>query len=160
MTPEQYVQKLTEVSIKKQGSLSEILKLTKQQASAIAEAEAEEIEGLIQSKQVLIDKISEMDTEFEVYYSRLKTILNIQSLEDIKENQIRGAAELKHVVTVIVATIKQIQSLEIENKNKAEEVVNNLARDIRRVKQSKIANNGYNVASKLPSPSYFIDKKK
>lgn len=160
MTPEQYIRKLTEISIKKQGSLSEMLKLTKQQASAIAEAEAEEIERLIQSKQVHIDKISEMDTEFEVYYSRLKTVLNIQSLDEIKEKQIQGAVELKQVVTVIVTTIKQIQSLEIENKNKAEEVVNNLARDIRRVKQGKIANNGYNVALKLPSPSYFIDKKK
>lgn len=160
MMPEQYVQKLTEISNKKQESLFQILKLTKEQTAVIAEAKADEIERLIQSKQLQIDYINELDTEFEVYYSRLKTVLNIQSLDEIKENQIQGVKELKQIVTIILNTIRQIQSLEIDNKNKAEEVVNNLAADIRRIKQSKIANNGYNVASRMPSPSYFIDQKK
>jgi len=160
MTPEQYVQKLIEISKKKQQSLLQILNLTKDQTAVIAEAEADEIERLIQSKQLLIDNINEMDAEFEVYYSRLKSILNIQSIEEVKETQIQGAAELKQIVTAIVSAIKQIQSLEIENKKKAEEVVNNLASDIRRIKQSKVANNGYNVAARMPRPSYFFDQKK
>jgi hypothetical protein len=160
MTPEQYIQKLIELSEKKLDALREILNLTKEQSIVITEDSAEEIERLIDSKQLQIDSIDELDKSFEVYYSRLKSVLGVQSIEEIAVIQLQGAAELKQIVTTIFNTTRQIQSLEVENKNKVQAIVNKLGNDIKRIRQSKVANNGYNVGSKMPQPSYFFDKKK
>jgi len=160
MTPEQYIQKLIEVSEKKLDSLREILNITKEQAIVINEDNTTEIERLIALKQLQIDMIDELDKPFEVYYSRLKSLLGVQSIEEIKAIQLQGAAELKQIVTAIFNITKQIQSLEIENKIKVQAIVTKLSNDIKRIRQSKVANNGYNVAANLPKPSYFFDKKK
>lgn len=160
MTPEQYIQKLIGLSEKKLDSINEILNLTKRQSEIINEDCADELNKLISLKQEQMDLIDELDKSFEVYYARLKSVLGVESIEEIKMTQYSGAAELRQVVTTIFNTTKQIQRLEIENKNKVQEIVNKLASDIRRIKQSKVANNGYNVAAKLPQPSYYFDKKK
>jgi len=160
MTPEQYVQKLIDISEKKLDGLRDILNLTKEQSTVINEDSAEEIERLIGLKQHKIDLIDELDKSFEVYYSRLKSILGVQSIEEIRAIQLQGAAELKQIVTTIFNITKQIQSLEIENKNYVQAIVAKLGNDIKRIRQSKVANNGYNVVAKLPKPSYFFDKKK
>ncbi|HEY5586486.1 MAG TPA: flagellar export chaperone FlgN [Ruminiclostridium sp.] len=160
MTPEQYIQKLIELSKKKLDGINEILNLTKQQSIIISEDSANELDGLIELKQFQMDMIDELDKSFEVYYARLKSILGVQSIEEIKMKQLQGAAELKQIITTIFDKTKQIQSLEIENKNNVQAIVNKLASDIKRIRQSKMANNGYNVAAKQPRPSYFFDKKK
>jgi len=160
MTPEQYIPKLIELSKKKLSGINELLILTKEQSAIISEDSADELNRLIDLKQCQINIINEVDEAFEVYYSRLKSILGVQSIEEMKMRQLQGAAELKQIVTTIFKTIKQIQSIEIDNKNNAQAIANKLANDIRRIKQSKMANNGYNVAANQPQPSYFYDKKK
>ncbi len=160
MTPEQYIEKLIVISEKKLNSVREILNLTKEQSTVINEDSADEIQRLIGLKQIQIDLVDDLDKSFEVYYSRLKSVLGVESIEEIRVRQIQGAAELKQIVTTIFNTTKEIQKLEIENKNKVQAIVDKLASDIRRVRQSKVANNGYNVGGKLPQPSYFFDKKK
>ncbi|MHB8064476.1 MAG: flagellar export chaperone FlgN [Ruminiclostridium sp.] len=160
MTPEQYIQKIIEISEKKLDGLREILNLTNEQTTVINEDNAAEIERLISLKQIQIDMIDELDKSFEVYYSRLKSLLGVQSIEEISVIKFQGAAELKQIITTIFNTTKQIQSLEMENKNKVQAIVTKLGNDIKRIKQSKIANKGYNIGSKMPQPSYFFDKKK
>lgn len=160
MTPEQYIKKLIELSEKKLNGIYEILNLTNKQSGIICEDSAEELNKLISLKQIQIDLIDELDKSFEVYYARLKSTLGVQSIEEIRLAQIKGSAELKQIITLIFDKTKQIQSLEIDNKNRVQDIVNKLANDIRRIKQSKVANNGYNVAAKMPEPSYYFDKKK
>ncbi|PYG89129.1 FlgN protein [Ruminiclostridium sufflavum DSM 19573] len=160
MTPEQYIYRLIEISEKKLNILKEILNLTKMQSAIISEESAEKLDRLINLKQQQIDLISELDGSFEVYYARMKSILGVKSIEEISMVQLQGAAELKQVITDISNTTKQIQKLEIDNKNEVQTILDRLASEIRRVKQHKIVNNGYNVASKLEKPSYFFDKKK
>lgn len=160
MTPEEYIHKLMELSQQKLAGINEILDLTKQQAEIICEDNLEELNRLIGLKQLQIDSIDELDNAFEVYYSRLKSLLGVQSLEEIKMSQLPGAAELKQTVARIFSTAREIQRLEIDNKRKVEEALNKLAKEIRTVRQSKMVNNGYNTAAQLPKPSYFIDTKK
>lgn len=160
MTPEQYIQKLIEISDKKLNIVNEILNLTKMQSAVINEDGADKLNKLISQKQQQIDLIAELDEAFEVYYSRMKSILGVQSLEEINMSQLNGAVKLKQIVKDISSTAEQIQQLEIDNKNKVQEVLDKLASEIRRVKQHKMVNNGYNTASKFQCPSYFIDKKK
>lgn len=160
MLPEQYIQKLIEISDKKLNIIKEILELTKIQSEIIDENSADKINRLIDLKQQQIDLIGELDQAFEVYYGRLKSVLGVQSIDEIDMAQFTEATQLKRIVTEISNTISQIQKLEIENKNKVQDVLDKLASEIRKVKSHKMVNNGYNIAGKLDTPSYFIDKKK
>lgn len=160
MTADQYIQKLFELSTKKLDGLREILNLTTKQSAVITENSIEELQEIINLKQQQMDKIDEVDGAFEVYYARLKSILGVQSLEEIKMTELNGTAELKQIVTTIFTVTKQIQNLENENNNKVRDILTKLGTDIRQVNQSKIANNGYNVGGKIPQQSHYFDRKK
>lgn len=160
MNADQYIQKLLELSYKKLEGLKEILKLTEHQSEIITEDNVEELHEIINLKQQQMDMIDEVDQAFEVYYQRLKSILGVQSLEEVRITQLAGAAELKQIVATIYQTTKHIQNLESINSNKVRDVLNKLSNDIRQVKQGKMVNSGYNIAEKLPQQSYFFDKKK
>ena len=159
MTADQYVQKLLELSLKKQESLRHILKYTEEQFNVITEDKIEELERIIDLKQQEMNSIDELDEAFEVYYTRLKSILGIQSIEEIKMSELDGSAELRQIVTSIYEMTKQIQGLEIRNNKKLREALNQLSAEIRQVKQGQMINNGYNVGGKMPQQSYFDQKK-
>lgn len=160
MTPEQYIQKLTELSLKKSENMKEILNITKKQSEVITEDSINELQNLIDLKQKLIDEINELDDAFEVYYSRLKSVLGIESMEEVSISKYRGAMQLQQTIRTIFATTKEIQVAENENNMKARSVLDSLGGQIRQVKQGKIANNGYNIGGKLPQQSFYFDTKK
>ena len=160
MTPEQYIQKLTELSLKKSDNMSKILDLTKKQSEVITEDCINELQNLIDIKQKLIVEINELDDAFEVYYSRLKSVLGIESMEEVSISRYHDAERLQKTISTIFATIKEIQVAENENNISARGVLDNLGGQIRQVKQGKIANNGYNIGGKLPQQSYYFDTKK
>ncbi len=160
MTPEQYIQKLTELSLKKSDNMSKILDLTKKQSEVITEDCINELQNLIDIKQKLIVEINELDDAFEVYYSRLKSVLGIESMEEVSISRYHDAERLQKTISTIFATIKEIQVAENENNISARGVLDNLGGQIRQVKQGKMANNGYNIGGKLPQQSYYFDTKK
>lgn len=160
MTPEQYIQKLTDLSLKKSDSMKKILILTKNQSEVITEDSIEELQNLIDVKQKLIDDINELDDAFEVYFSRLKSILGIESMEEVRISDYGEIVQLQQTIKTIFETIKEIQKVENQNNMKARDVLESLGGQIRQVKQGKIANNGYNIGGKLPQQSYYFDTKK
>lgn len=160
MTADQYIQKLMELSEKKLLGLREILKLTEHQSTIITEDSAEQLHEIIDLKQQQMDMIDEADQAFEVYYQRLKSLLGVQSLEDIKMADLNGTAELKQIVTTIYDITKQIQNLESSNNRKVRDILNKLSGEIRQIKQNQMVNNGYNIGAKLPPQSYYFDRKK
>lgn len=160
MNAEEYIQKLTELSSKKLDGLSKILNLTEKQTEIITEDNIEELQNNIDLKQQEMDTIDELDQSFEVYYSRLKSMLGVQSIEEIRIAELNGAAGLKQIITSIYDVTKRIQSLENSNNKKVKELLDKLSSEIRQVKRGKMVNNGYNIASKLPQQSYYFDKKK
>jgi hypothetical protein len=160
MTPEQYIQKLTEITSNKLDSLKKILALTVQQSQVITENSADKLQEIIDLKQKHMNLIDEMDDAFEVYYSRLKSVMGVKSLEEISITQLQGAGGLKEMVSIVYETIKKIQIIEDQNNKDAKIVLSNIAKEIRQVKQGKMANNGYNIGGKLPQQSFFFDTKK
>ncbi len=160
MTPEQYIQKLTELSLKKSENMKEILNITKKQSEVITEDSINDLQALIDLKQKLIDEINELDDAFEVYYSRLKSVLGIESMEEVSISKYHEAMQLQQTIKTIFDTTKEIQVAENENNMKARGVLENLGGQIRQVKQGKIANNGYNIGGKLPQQSFYFDTKK
>lgn len=159
MTAEQYIQKLQKLSEKKMEGLRNILKLTQEQSSVITEDSIEELQKIIDLKQNEMDKIDELDQAFEVYYSRLKSMMGVQSLEEIRMSELTGATELKQTITTIYELTKSIQMLENSNNNKVREVLHKLGSEIKQIKQGQVINNGYNIGGKLPPQSYFDTKK-
>lgn len=160
MNADQYIQKLLELSEKKLNGLRQILKLTEEQSEVITEDQVDELQKIIDLKQQQMDSIDELDQAFEVYYSRVKTVLGVQSLEEIKMSELNGAAELKQIITTIYDIIKQIQRLEGMNNTKVRDILDKLSGEIRQIKQGQAVNNGYNIGGKLPQQSYYFDKKK
>ena len=126
MTPEQYIQKLTQLSVKKSENMREILNITKKQSEVITEDSINELQTFIDLKQKLIDEINELDDAFEVYYSRLKSILGIDSMEELSISKYREAVQLQQIIKTIFATTEEIQSSENENNLKARDVLDSL----------------------------------
>jgi hypothetical protein len=160
MTAEQYIQKLYELSVKKLEGLRQILKFTNEQRNVITEDNIEELQRIIDLKQQEMDAIDELDQAFEVYYSRLKSLLGVESLEEIKMADLTGAAELKQIITTIYGMTKEIQNIENVNNKKVRDILNRLSSEIRQVTQNKMVNNGYNIGNKPPQQSFYFDKKK
>ncbi|WP_313563082.1 flagellar protein FlgN [Ruminiclostridium cellobioparum] len=160
MNADQYIQKLLELSEKKLSGLRQILKLTEEQSNVITEDNVEELQRIIDLKQQQMDIIDELDQAFEVYYSRVKSVLGVQSLEEIRMSELNGAAELKQIITTIYDITRQIQNLESVNNKKVKEILNRLSSEIRQIKQGQVVNNGYNIGGKMPQQSYYFDKKK
>ncbi len=160
MNADQYIQKLLELSDKKLNGLRKILKLTEEQSNVITEDNTEELQRVIELKQQQMDMIDELDQAFEVYYSRLKSLMGVQSLEELKMSELNGASELKQIVTSVYDIIKQIQKLEDLNNKKARDILDKLSSEIRQIKQAQKVNNGYNMGGNLPQQSYYFDKKK
>ena len=160
MNADQYIQKLLELSEKKLNGLRQILKLTEEQSNVITEDNVDALQNIIDLKQQQMDIIDELDQAFEVYYSRVKSVLGVKSLEEIRMSELNGAAELKQIITTIYDIIKHIQSLEGVNNKKVRDILNRLSGEIRQIKQGQVVNNGYNIGSKLPQQSYYFDKKK
>ncbi len=160
MNADQYIQKLFELSEKKLDGLRMILKLTQEQSNIITEENTEELQRIIDQKQQEMDAIDELDQAFEVYYSRLKSLLGIQSLEEIRISDLTGSAELKQIITSIYDITKKIQNLEAINNRMVRDILNRLSGEIRQVKQNQMVNNGYNIGNKLPQQSFYFDKKK
>lgn len=160
MNADQYIQKLLELSEKKLNGLRQILKLTEEQSNVITEDNVDALQQIIDLKQQQMDIIDELDQAFEVYYSRVKSVLGVKSLEEIRMSELTGAAELKQIITTIYDITKQIQSLEGVNNKKVRDILNRLSGEIRQIKQGQVVNNGYNIGAKLPQQSYYFDKKK
>lgn len=160
MSADQYIQKLLELSEKKLNGLRQILKLTEEQSNVITGDNVDALQNIIDLKQQQMDIIDELDQAFEVYYSRVKSVLGVKSLEEIRMSELTGAAELKQIITTIYDITKQIQGLEGVNNKKVRDILNRLSGEIRQIKQGQVVNNGYNIGAKLPQQSYYFDKKK
>lgn len=160
MNADQYIQKLIELSTQKLGGLREILRLTEEQGNVITEDNADELQRIIELKQQQMDIIDELDQAFEVYYSRLKSLIGVQSLEEIRLSELNGASVLKQTVSEVYDVTRQIQVLEDINNKKVRDILDKLSGEIRQIKQAQKVNNGYNIGAKLPQQSYYFDKKK
>lgn len=160
MAPDEYIQKLINLSEKKLTAIREILRLTEEQCAVITEDNLEDLQKIIDLKQKQMDITDENDAAFDIYFTRLKSVLGVESMEDVKMSKLNGAAELKQIITSIYEIIKQIQLIEKQNFDKANKLLEHLGQEIKKVNQGKIANNGYNIGGKPPPQSYYFDKKK
>ena len=158
-SPEKYIERLIDILKKKHVLLRAILSLTQAQSSEIKEDSIGELQKLIDEKQHVIDDINILDEEFNVYFTRLKTTLKINSLDELNAAGIESAKHLKEITAGIINLVSEISEIEKTNNDKSKELLGKLGGEIKKINQGKKVNTTY--ASKPGStPAYFIDKKK
>jgi len=159
MTSEEYVVKLQDLLDKKQQLMSGLLKLTEEQSGAINEESIEQLSKIIAHKQRIIDAVDKLDDEFHKVFNGFKQHLNVESLDQVKTSEIKGADRLKKTVEKIVELIKTISDIDKVNSGKANILLNDLSDKIVRIQGGKKARSAYN-PKPIQTASYFIDKKK
>lgn len=156
---EKYVDRLIEIQGKKKVLLQGLLELTEAQTKAINEEDIDQLNKLIDQKQLRIDDISKLDEEFGVYFARLKMSQKVSSLDELDMTGVRGAKELKATTSNLVQLITSISIIEKQNSEKSNKLLIELGSEIKKINQNKKVNNVYSPIQ-VKTPSYFIDKKK
>jgi hypothetical protein len=160
MAPEEYIKRLTEISEKKYKFLQDIFILTGEQAKTMTEDGVEQLDGIIAAKQTLIEQIDKLDEEFNVYFLRLKQVLGIKSIDDLKSPSFHGMKDLQDSIRNVMLLIKNISEIDKQNNENAKKLLDDLGMEIKKINQGKKVNMAYKPSPVIQSPSYFIDKKK
>lgn len=147
-------------SLKKKNSLLlEMLAITKAEANSIEKDDTDSLNKLLTQKNSIIQSIDILDEAFNNEYNALKKELKVGSLEQASELPRDLLAELKKETKGIFELIKEISDIHEANKQKAKEIKNDLATEIKKINNSMQATNAYRGNSQFQG-SYFIDKKK
>ncbi len=159
MASEEYPKSMVDILRKKYKLLTDILHLTGSQTNAINNEEFETLEKLIHDKQVRINCIEPLDKRFNTIFLELKTKLNIESMEQLKNKNINGIKDLKEATSRILEIIAEISVLEKQNNGIMLKLMEKNMNEIKNIAQGKKALSAYTSYS-FNSPSYYIDKKK
>lgn len=182
-TPNDYIERLNEISSKKYTLLESMLDITKDQTAFIKEVDIEvlqkfidqkqekidfikeeDIKGLqksIDQKQEKIDEINKLDENFNVYFQRLKQQLKINRLDELEASHgIEGVSGLKDNITAIMSIMKDIKAIEDQNSVEAQKRLNSIGIKLRKSNEEKRINSAYANNSILESEPYFINKRK
>jgi hypothetical protein len=145
--------------VKKNAILDQLIQITLLQENYITltPPDLEKFELTIPEKDVLIDRLNQLDIGFERIYERVRDELSNNRL--YHKDEILGLQEL---IRQITEKSTRMQAAEMRNKNKIEIVFANRKKDIKNFKMSsKTVSNYYrNMSGQYPGESYFLDKKK
>ncbi|MEA4848695.1 MAG: flagellar export chaperone FlgN [Clostridiaceae bacterium] len=144
---------------RKRQLFDKIMEMTLEQKKDIEENAAVSIEGLVNRKQAIIDKIDEIDRSFSERLNLLKKRLNVQALEEIDFTKYPELRNLKLKVEDIMAMAQKIMLIEKSNKEKLTAVMNNLKKDIRQMNVGKKSIRAYEKPV-IYNDGIYIDKKK
>ena len=158
-SPDIYIDRMIEISKKKYKLLQDVYRLTERQAETITEDGMDNLQEIINQKQVNIDEIDKVDDEFNVYYQRLKIQLKVESLSELKDPSIKGIKELQECIAAIVSIVTDICSMEKNIKKNSKELMQSFAKEINVINRGKTVSHAYGQGANQ-SPSFYLDKKK
>ncbi|WP_053955801.1 flagellar export chaperone FlgN [Inediibacterium massiliense] len=115
MRIEDLIDILIEISIKKEGALKKILHLTIAQETLSKNGDIEKVKATIEQKKKIIHQIHQMDIDFLSSYSKLKNLLNVESLEEIHTKEYPSLKELKIKIEDITGFLKKIEEIDKRN---------------------------------------------
>jgi len=153
------MEKMTEILLKKQALLKEMLALTCAQTEAISQENLDELEKLIEEKQLKIDEIDKLDEKFSGYFDELKKLTGVRDLAELDVSGMPGVKELKEATEAVLSIVNEISRAEEVNSNKSRELLDKIGENIKKINQGKKVTNAYYPT--LPNqPSFFVDNKK
>ncbi|HHV59524.1 MAG TPA: flagellar protein FlgN [Clostridiaceae bacterium] len=154
-----YIEELIGLLESKQKLLQTILSLTQEQARAIDEENVEELEKMVEEKQVHIDRINIIDKEFNFIYAEFKEKFGSLDINNAKDLEVREVKRLKDEVAKTMELIKSIFAIEESNNDKAGKLLQKISDSLKSISQTKKVTNAYDQKAYQVQPHY-IDKKK
>jgi hypothetical protein len=154
-----YVHILTDTLTKKKSLLDKLIQITIMQEEYITltPPDIDNFETSLNDKDILIEKINELDEGFENIYEHVK--------EEIITNKIKHRdyiLELQNLIKQVTEKSAKLQALEIKNKKNLEIFFANKKKEIKDYKKSSQTASSYykNMMNQQSGESYFLDKKK
>lgn len=144
---------------KKLEMLRQLKKLSEKQGEAIKLHKLDDVEEILNKKDEIISYIGKLDDAFLKASDALKKLLGIDSLTQLENTRIEGCKELKELIDNITALVEDIINIEKLCYDNAQELQNEIGREIKNLNTGKKITNAYNTKP-LNNPSYFFDKKK
>lgn len=149
---------LIDILAAKRRKLEVMLENTKRQAESITTDSIDELQFLLEKRELCIKEIDSLDDNFKNIYDSLKTQLGVSSLEQSLLLPREKLRELQTGTQGVIDLLKEIQAIEVTNAKKAREIKEELAQEIKKINNSKRVNVAYNYGNSL-SQSHFIDTK-
>lgn len=154
-----YVHILTDTLSKKNFLLDELIQITEMQERYITltPPDMDNFETSLTDKEILIEKINQLDEGFEKIYEHVKDAIISNKL-----NHKETILELQNLIKQVTEKSTKLQILEIKNKKSFEIFFANKKKEIKDFKKSsETASNYYkNMMNQQLDESYFLDKKK
>ncbi len=158
-----YIDIMVESLQKKEKILEKLIEKCDAQAEVIADNDYGSINWdkfnvLIAEKEILIDRLNEIDDGFEALYDRVG--------DEIKQNKERYASQIKAIQELIKAVTDKgvtIKAKEERNRANLERVLHPIKKELKTSKRSmSVINKYYNTMSGAgqPNVSGWVDKKK
>lgn len=143
----------------KKQNLELILNITKKQSEVLTAEKANDLLNFIEQKQKLIDRVNELDNEFEGMYFKVKRFIDTP---DFKLSDPQGYdifIQIKHQIKNIQAFSKEIYNIEKKNQEAVNDEMIDLKKRMSNVSKSKKSYSAYKKPPKL-AQGVFIDNKK
>ena len=153
------IKNLLELLNKKEELYTGLLEITMAQKKDIEENDANNIEKLIEGKQVIIDEINVIDKIFVTTYENLKTGMNVKEIRKLDIIKYPELSDVKAKVGNIMSLANEIMQLEKENKDKLTSLFEDVKRELKNLKQGKKSLKAYD-SKPIMRDGIYIDKKK
>lgn len=159
MEAKDYIQRLNELSTKKLALLDELLLFSRSQKEALEAENYDDMDALINEKQLRMDGIDKIDEQFLIYASRLKSVLSLSSFEELPRYNLPGSSDLKELVIRIHERLGQLKELEDGNIAKVKSEMKESQEKINHSNSFKRVTGAYYPVQN-DIPAYYFDKKK
>lgn len=158
MQVQQIIDQMIALSKKKYEELIILKNLSLMQEKAFSEQQLDDVEKILNKKDMIIQYIQKLDDAFLRAYDTLKEELGIESLDMLSEIHFDGGKELKGIIGEITEIIESIIQLEKASIGSASKIQKSIGDKIKEINAGKRMTTAYNTKP-VKAPSYFIDKK-
>lgn len=159
MQEQKIVNQMIALSDKKLDMLVQLKELSVKQKEAFRQNLLDNVEKILDKKDEVIKYIGKLDNAFIRTSDALKTLLGIDSLNELENTDIEGRKELKELIGKITILVEEIINIEKHGFDNALKLQQEFGKEIKNINAGKKLTNAYNTKP-LNNPSYFFDKKK
>ena len=99
------IDKLISISKEKSQLLFEIQEITKRQKEEIKKEDMENLNGILDKKDHIINKINKLDISFLTIFSQIKKQENIQGIDELDVSKYPNLKELKKIIREVSSSL-------------------------------------------------------
>ena len=151
------INNMIQLSNEKKVLLKDILNLTQKQKTVIEDENMDALTKVLSDKDQIMKSIDLLDINFLSLYNSIKSMENIDSMEDIDVDKYSNMKILKSNINEISLILNSIKILDNDNTRMMKTNLQNIKSGLKHVKEVKKAYKGYNYEA---VESMLIDEKK